>query len=499
MGEAKPTHFGGTAMSKLTRRSFLEQTLATAAAGLAAASLASSSRGDETAAAPKPRPSSDERIRHAVIGLNGRGQAHLESFSDDQSCDIVAICDVDTSMFKKSQQNLKNRGRSPAKEYQDIRQLLDDKEIQSVSIATPNHWHTLAAIWAMQAGKHVYVEKPVSHNISEGRRLEQARVKYGLVCQGGTQSRSSKAISEAIKFVHDGGIGKVSLSRALCYKGRKSIGHFEDSTAPETLNYDIWQGPAPVRPFNKNRFLYEWHWNWAYGNGDIGNQGIHQMDIARWSLKDQTLPTSALSVGGRFGYVDDGQTPNTQLAFFDFGGPQALFEVRGLKTEPLQGVSVGNIIYGSEGMIAVSFGGKTVQLDKEGKVVKTFKGGDVSHFSNFINAVRTGKQEDLHAPVLETHYSSAMCHMANTSYRLGTPEAFEAVNKSLADNAPMTESLTRFEKHLEDNALALKDLHCQSGPALTFDPKAENWGANEAANAMLTREYRPPFVVPATL
>jgi predicted dehydrogenase len=485
-------------MSKLTRRSFLEQTLLTAAAGLAAASITSRSHADE-AATPAPRPSSDERIRHAVIGLNGRGQAHLESFADDQSCDIVAICDVDTSMFTKSQQNLKNRGRAPAKTYQDIRQLLDDKDIQSVSIATPNHWHTLAAIWAMQAGKHVYVEKPVSHNVSEGRRLEEARVKYGLVCQAGTQSRSSKAIRDAIQFVHDGNLGKVVLARGLCYKPRESIGHFEDSTAPATLNYDIWQGPAPIHGFNKNRFLYNWHWNWTYGNGDIGNQGIHQMDIARWAHKDQTLPTSVLSVGGRFGYTDDGQTPNTQLAFFDFGGPQVLFEVRGLKTEALQGITIGNIIYGTEGMIVISFGGKVVQLDNAGKLVKTFKGGELSHFSNFINAVRTGKQEALRAPVLEGHYSSAMCHLANTSYRLGTPESFEAVDKAMASNEPMTESLKRFEKHLEANTLALKDLHCQDGPALTFDPKAENFGSNEAANAFLTREYRAPFVVPATL
>jgi predicted dehydrogenase len=486
-------------MSKLTRRSFLEQTLLTAAAGLAAAGVTSRSGADEAPKAPVAVPSGDERVRHAVIGLNGRGQTHIEAFSDDRSCDIVAICDVDTSMFAKSQQNLKNRGRPAAREYQDIRKLLDDKDIQSVSIATPNHWHTLAAIWAMQAGKHVYVEKPVSHNVSEGRRLEQARVKYGLVCQAGTQSRSIKAVRDAIQFVHDGNLGKVVLSRGLCYKRRDSIGRFADSAAPATLNYDIWQGPAPVGNFNRNRFLYNWHWNWSYGNGDIGNQGIHQMDIARWAHKDQTLPTSVLSVGGRFGYTDDGQTPNTQLAFFDFGGPPVLFEVRGLKTQPLQTVSVGNIIYGTEGMIVISFGGKVVQLDTAGKVVKTFKGGEMSHFSNFLNAVRTGRQEDLRAPVLEGHYSSAMCHLANTSYRMGSPESFASVGASLAENQPMTESLQRFEKHLEENALALDALHCQSGPALTFDPQGENFGSNEAANALLTREYRAPYIVPSTL
>ncbi len=488
-------------MSKITRRSFLEQTLYSAAAGLAAAQSIASARGAEPATAPSARGSANERVAVAVIGLHARGLAHIQGYADDQSVDIVAICDVDTDQFAKPQQMLKDRGRPPAKEYQDIRKLLEDKDVQAVSIATPHHWHALAAIWAMQAGKDAYVEKPVSHNISEGRRIEQARAKYGRVCQAGTQTRSNRAAHEAIQFIQDGKIGKVLLSRGLCYKRRPSIGHFDDSAAPSSLNYDIWLGPAPVRPFNKNRFLYNWHWNWAYGNGDLGNQGIHQMDIARWALKDQTLASSVLSVGGRFGYTDDGETPNTQLALYDFGGgPQILFEVRGLKTDSLQGVMIGNIVYGTEGMVA--FGvkdGGIVHLDKDGKLVSKFKGGELNHFSNFASAVRSGKQEDLHAPILEGHYSSALCHMGNISYRLGSPESFDAVNKAYSGNEPMTESLKRFEQHLEKNALQLKDLHCQSGPALAFDPKAENFGSNAAANALLTREYRAPYVVPAEL
>lgn len=485
-------------MSRITRRSFLEQTLLTAAAGLAAAQSAAPARGEAPATAPSKRGSANERVAIAVIGVHGRGLAHIESFADDQSLDIVAFCDVDEAQFAKPQQMLKDRGRPPAKQYQDIRKLLDDKDVHAVSIATPNHWHTLAAIWAMQAGKDVYVEKPVSHNVSEGRRLEEARVKYGRVCQAGTQSRSNRSIHEAIQFVHDGTIGKVLLSRALCYKKRDSIGHFDDSAAPATLDYDMWLGPAPLRPFNKNRFLYNWHWNWAYGCGDIGNQGVHQMDVARWAL-DQTLPTSVLSVGGRFGYTDDGETPNTQLAFYDFGGPQLLFEVRGLKTEPLQGLKIGNIIYGTEGMVAIGENAGAVHLDKNGKLVSKFKGPAMSHFGNFAAAVRSGNQADLQCPVVEGHYSSALSHLANTSYRLGTPDAFEAVAKALADNEPMSESFNRFEKHLEENSLKLKDLHCQAGPALAFDPKAENFGTNKEANAMLTREYRAPYVVPAAL
>jgi predicted dehydrogenase len=485
------------AMSKITRRSFLEQTLLTAGAGLAAARLLPAARADAPTPAPSGRRSADERVSVAVIGLHARGLSHVTAYAEDQSVDVVALCDVDEAQFTKPQQLLKDHGRTPAKQYQDIRKLLEDKDIQAVSIATPNHWHALAGIWAMQAGKDVYVEKPVGHNVSEGRRLEQARIKYGRVCAAGTQSRSNRAVREAIQFIADGKIGKVLLSRGLCYKRRDSIGHFDDSTAPASLNYDIWQGPAPARPFNQNRFLYNWHWNWAYGNGDLGNQGIHQMDIARWALSGQTLPISALSVGGRFGYVDDGQTPNTQLAFYDYGGPQILFEVRGLKTKPLNGLMVGNIVYGTEGMVAFGFNEGAVHLDVNGKLVSKFKGGAMNHFSNFTAAVRSGKQADLRAPVLEGHYSSALCHIGNISYRLGSPESFEAVSKALASNEPMTESFKRFEKHLEDNALQLKDLHCQSGPSLSFDPKAENFGDNGTANAMLTREYRAPFVVPA--
>jgi predicted dehydrogenase len=486
-------------VSKISRRSFLEQTLVAAAAGLALAQRMPSVTAVEPAAGAPGAGTADERVAIAVIGLHGRGLSHVEAYAGDQSVDVVALCDVDEAQFGKAQQILKNHGRSAARQYQDIRKLLDDKEVQAVSIATPNHWHTLAAIWAMQAGKDVYVEKPVSHNISEGRRLEQARVKYGRVCQAGMQTRSNRAVRAAIQFIADGKIGKVLLSRGLCYKRRDSIGHFDDSAPPASLDYDTWLGPAPVRPFNENRFFYNWHWNWAYGNGDIGNQGAHQLDIARWALAGQALPTSALSVGGRFGYEDDGETPNSQLAFYDFGGPQLLFEVRGLKTAALQGVAIGNIIYGTEGMITMGVGLNVVLLDKSGKLVEKFKGGDMNHFSNFTNAVRTRKQDTLHAPVLEGHYSSALCHLGNISYRLGAAESFDAVAASLAGNEPMNESFKRFEKHLEENALKLKDLHCQCGPALAFDPKAENFGDNAAANAMLTREYRAPFVVPAEL
>jgi predicted dehydrogenase len=499
-------------MADMTRRSFLEHTLMTAAAGLAAAQVASaadvsqSKGGSKTAEEAGTQTSTppSERIRLAVIGLHGRGLAHIDGYINDDRVEIAALCDVDTSQFRKAQAKLAEKGHPVAKTYQDLRQLYDDKDIHAVSIATPNHWHTLAGVWAMQAGKDVYVEKPVSHNVSEGRRLEDARAKYDKICQAGMQSRSNRATVEAIKFIHEGGIGKVSLARGLCYKRRKSIGHFDDSAAPASLAYDIWLGPAPKRPFNKNRFLYEWHWNWDYGNGDIGNQGVHQMDIARWAL-GKNLPTSSVGIGGRFGYKDDGQTPNTLLTFYDFGDSKLLFEVRGLETKgmpvghdkKIKPISVGDIIYGDNGFVAIgSDYGTAVAFDQDGKVMKTFKGSG-SHFNNFISAVKAHKQSDLHCPVLEGHYSAALCHLGNIPYRMGEQEAFDPTPKVVAESTDLSEAYKRYEQHLKENMVQIETITESVGPKLAFDPKTETFGDNSQANAYLTRDYRAPFIVQA--
>ena len=493
-------------MPQVTRRSFLEHTLVVAAAGLATGNVAFGADDTPKPAASPKRVSPNERIGIAVIGLHGRGKSHLDAYTYDDNAEVVAICDVDTAQFDSAQRKLAERGRRTAKTYQDIRKLLEDKDVDAVSIATPNHWHALAAIWAMQSGRDAYVEKPASHNVTEGRRLEQVRAKFDRVCQVGTQSRSEGSIKSAIQYIHDGHIGKVLLSRGLCYKRRKSIGHFEDSSAPATLAYDIWLGPAPERPFNKNRFLYEWHWNWDYGNGDIGNQGVHQMDIARWAL-NRTLPESVTGLGGRFGYKDDGQTPNTMIALYDYGDAKLLFEVRGLETTglPGTGITVGNIVYGTEGFVAFSSSfGKAVAFDNAGKVVKTFKGSG-SHFSNFVSAVKSHKQSELNCPILDGHYSAALCHLGNISYRLGESLPLGAGGNAVAGDMDLSEAFGRFEEHLANQVDELKKpeknakslgLAYQMGPKLTFDPKNETFGGNEKANQLLTREYRVPFVVP---
>ena len=495
-------------MADVTRRSFLEQTLYAAAAGLAATASAQAAHTHAGTTQPTTRParkSSAERLGIAVIGLHGRGLNHVDEYTTrlmyDEGVEIVALCDPDESTFIKAQRKLQEKSRPIAKQYTDIRKLLEDPEVQAVSIAAPNHWHTLAAVWAMQAGKDVYVEKPVSHEITEGRRLEQARVRYNRVCQAGTQSRSNKACQEAIKYIHDGNIGKVLLSRGLCYKRRETIGHFDDSDVPAGVDYDLWLGPAPERPFNKNRFHYNWHWNWDYGNGDIGNQGVHQMDIARWAL-NKSLPVSVVCLGGRFGYKDDGITPNTQLALYDYGDAQLLFEVRGLPTAPLMGVGTGNIVYGTDGFVAFTADyGAVAAFDNKGKLVKKFKGTG-SHFFNFVSAIRSRKQSDLNCPVLDGHYSAALCHLANVSYRLGEPQPFSVRTTRLGDNIDMYEAFGRYEQHLAEQfdeqkkPLKLQEMAYYLGPKLSFDPHAENFGASTEANKFLTREYRAPFVVP---
>ena len=483
-------------MARITRRSFLEHSLIVAAAGLAAARRTSGARTDQVASSGGGSIEQRSRVGVAVIGLHGRGLEHVDAYTYDDGVEIAALCDVDESTFASAQAKLRERGRPAARQYTDLRRLLEDKQVDALSIAMPNHWHALVGIWAMQGGKDVYVEKPVSHNISEGRRLEQARLKYNRICQAGTQSRSSTAHRQAIQYIRDGKIGRVLLARGLCYKRRKSIGHYPDGPTPRGVDYDLWLGPAPQRPFNQNRFHYNWHWNWEYGNGDIGNQGIHQMDIARWAL-DKGLPPSAISLGGRFGYVDDGQTPNTQLALLDYGDAQVLFEVRGLESPPVMEVSVGNIIYGTEGFVALpnEDAGYAIAFDNKGAVVQKFRGGG-NHFANFIAAVRSRRQSDLNCPILEGHLSSAMCHLANISYRLAGPQSFGPRTDALGDNVDLREALGRFEQHLADNALRLREMSYQLGPRLAFDPRSETFAGNMKADALLSREYRRPFVVP---
>ena len=481
-------------MSKTTRRHFLEQSLLAASASAAACCLNPEA---EAAPAPRRRVGPNETIQTAVIGCGGRGLgSHVQEYLGQSSVVITAVCDVDASRNKSAVDRIENAtGQAPRFE-QDMRRILDDKSIDVVSIATTNHWHSLAAIWAMQAGKHVYVEKPLSHNVFEGHKAVEAARKYNRVCQVGTQIRSNPGVVDAMRYLHDGRIGKVFLARGLCYKPRGSIGKVErEQPVPPGVDYDLWSGPAPIKPILRKNFHYDWHWFWDYGSGDLGNQGVHQIDVARWGLGKGSLAPTVLSLGGRFGYVDDGQTPNTQLVFHDYGDCQLIFEVRGLKTDRYLGAGVGIIFYGTEGTMVVDSYTHAAVFDKSQKLVTQFKGGnDTLHFANFLAAVSEGKP--LNADVLEGHLSAALCHLGNVSYLLGKPAPFHQKTGTFGDNKAAIETFARFEKHLAENGITLSDTNYTLGRRLTVDPQSETIMGDKEAAARLTREYRKPYVVP---
>ena len=464
--------------SSLTRRAFLGSSLAVGAAG---AMPAWASRGR----------SPNEAFRVAVVGTRGRGMAHVGEFSRMKNVEIVALVDVDENVVGPAVKTVeKATGRKPTI-YKDFRKMLEDKSIDAVSVATCNHTHTFVSILSVIAGKHVYVEKPLSHYVWEGRKLVEAARKYKRIVQHGTQSRSGGGFRKTAAFLASGKLGKISISRGLCYKRRKSIGKMPDGTPPAGVDYDLWLGPAPYRPFNPNRFHYNWHWQWDTGNGDIGNQGVHEFDKARWFL-GRELPVKVVSIGGRFGYEDDGETPNTQIAVLDYGDALMIFEVRGLETDKYMGQAIGNIVHCENGHVA-----GTSAFDKEGKPVKMEAEDDGragNHFENFVAAARAGKHEMLNADVLEGHLSSALGHLANISYRLGTPQPLSK-NDPFAYEAG-NEAFHRMREHLKANGVDPEKTQLTVGRALAFDPKTETFAGDEEANAMLRRKDREPFVIP---
>jgi predicted dehydrogenase len=476
-------------MSRLDRRSFLKRTL-TAGAVFAIGGTRASGR----------ILGSNETIRVGVAGLHGRGKDHVAEYLARKDVQIACLIDPDTRTFAKRIGEIEAKGGAAPQAVQDLRRALDDKSIDVISIATPNHWHALAAIWAMQAGKDVYVEKPCSHNLHEGRVAVETARKLKRIVQHGTQARSSGEWARIEAIARSGKLGKLLVSRGLCYNRRDSIGVKPPSPAPAEVDFNLWLGPAREQPHHQNLVHYNWHWFWDFGCGDIGNQGVHQMDIARWCIPGATLPRSVLSLGGRFGYQDQGETPNTQMAVFDFGETQLLFEVRGLPSDPFQGEKVGNVFHFEAGTIAggklhPKGGGKPEPLPAIEPERKRGQGGGI--FGNFLACVRSRKVEELDAEILEGHYSSGLCHLANISYRLGETVPFNPRTKALGEDRETYETLARLEAHLsEGNGLKLEGLQYRLGRKLLLDAKTETITGDPEASKLLTREYRPPFVVP---
>ena len=438
--------------------------------------------------------SPNEIIRVGVIGVRGRGRAHVGAFKQSSDTEVVAICDPDEGVIEGAMTAVPD-----ATYYRDIRKLLEDQSIDAISIATPNHWHALAAIWALQAGKHVYVEKPISHNVLEGQRMVDAARKYGKVVQHGTQTRSNGATREAIAWLQAGELGKVSIARGLCYKRRESIGKvIETQQPPATLDYDLWTGPAQLLPLRRKHLHYDWHWLFNTGNGDIGNQGVHQMDIARWGLDKTEFPTRITGCGGRIGYDDDGDTPNSLISVYDYGQQQLIFEVRGLKTADYRTAHTGVIFHCEHGYLVSTSGyGKVVAFDLQGNIIRTFV-GDGNHFQNFIDAVKNDDPSAVNADALTGHRSAALCHLGNISYLLGTRRLLSEFDAPFGEDEAANESFDRLQQHLVDNALVPDQTSLTLGATLTFDSSAQQFTGHRAteANALLTRPDRKPFVVP---
>jgi predicted dehydrogenase len=414
----------------------------------------------------------NNRVRVAICGVRGRGGDHLHNYTQLPNVEIAAFCDIDENVLRSRVNQMEKLGLPKPATYVDVRKLLEDKSIDAISIATPNHWHSLIAIWACQAGKDVYVEKPCSHNLWEGKQLVAASQRYNRIVQHGTQIRSATAVREAVQKMRDGLIGDMYMARGICGKWRDTIGRAAVEQVPDSVDYDLWTGPAPQKPFTKNRFHYNWHWNWAYGNGDLGNQGVHQVDVARWGL-GVGFPTKVSAIGGHFMFDDDQQTPNTLNCAFEFNQPEGkrkmiTFEVRHwianheaeigtptlgtpekkavpgqAKLGPLAGAhnTIGNIFYGSKGYLSTGdedAATYAVWLGRDQEPQAPQSGGsEKAHFQNFIDCVISRNKANLNAPIEEGHMSCALVHLANASYRLGrslnlNPETQEVIGDSEA-------------------------------------------------------------------
>lgn len=410
----------------------------------------------------------------AVIGIRSRGRDHIRALAEIPDVRIATLCDLDPRLLPAAVAEVeKLTGTRPSTETE-YRKVLEDKDIDAVSIATPNHWHALQTIWACQAGKDVYVEKPVSHTILEGRKMVEAARKYGRVVQTGTQARSNWGTIQAMDFLKQGGLGEIFMARGLCLKPRGSIGHVKDSPVPGGVNWDAYLGPAPYRPFNENRFHYKWHWFWDTGNGDLGNQGIHQADIGRWALRKMSHPVRIQGIGNYFVWDSDQETPNIQHLEFEYDDGRILqFEVRGLGTNSEGDVRIGNLIFGSKGWmnmasedegvcqthysdIQITPSGFSDYEETEGPRFDNDDPGSrdavVNHFTNFIRSVRSRKWEDLNADILEGHLSTSLCHLGNIACRLKR--------------------------------------------SLQFDPLTETFTGDPEADTYLTKAYRSPYDLP---
>jgi predicted dehydrogenase len=486
-------------MSKQSRRVFLQQAVGAAAA---CAALPRFARADV-----------NSQIRMAVVGFNGRGQSHIDGFKDQ----LVALCDCDELVLNRAADSFEKSHGRKLDRIVDFRKLLDRDDIDAISIATPNHTHALIAISAAQAGKDVYCEKPVSHNVWEGRQIVHAAEQYNRIIQCGTQARSQRSIQQAVDYVRSGKLGRIQYIVGTCYKARPSIGKTDRPLViPKQIDYDLWCGPAEkkdlyrpernsVGTYNPH---YDWHWDYNTGNGDMGNQGIHQMDIARWFLGVNTLSPRVVSFGGRLGYEDAGNTANTQVVMHEYPEAPIIFETRGLpKSKEAQtnwGASMDNYRGSQVGVVVQCENGYALSTSQyelaqafgpDGEEIESWRGGG-NHFANFLDAVRSRKRSDLNADILDGHLSSALCHTGNISHRLGEPRTASEILSTVSRHAELGDAVERMLAHLRANGVDVDQATVTEGAWLEMDPATERFTSSPAANDFLRREDRRAFVVP---
>ena len=485
----------------MKRRQFLKSTFATGAA---------------LSLAPGRVLGANDAIRIGVIGIGsfvkigGQGRRDLRGFREIPGVDVVALCDCDADHLGSEVEQFRKR-KEPVKAYKDFRQLLDDDQIDAVSITTPNHWHSLMTIMACRADKDVFVQKPSSHNLFEGRRMVEAARKHERIVQATHGPRNQGAVEESFEYVRGGNLGPLRCVYGINYRPRTSIGKVDGpQPIPPGCDYDLWCGPAPKKPLMREYLHYDWHWDWDTGNGDLGNMGIHYMDACRWALGKNELPKRVISVGARLGYDDDGQTPNTLITLLDYEPVPIVFEVRGLPKDAthlqgnweknagqtmdtFRGIRIGAFLVCEGGYVA-----NGAAYDNEGKEIRRFDRSIPSTKQNFIDAVRSRDAGSLSSDALQGHLSCGLVHMANISHRLGHEASSQDIRDSIGGEHELSESFGRLEQHLAANKIDPSAEPLLLGPMLTMDPRAERFiGAfSDRANALLSREYRRPFVVP---
>lgn len=447
----------------------------------------------------------NDDIRVAIIGLGGKGSGHLETFDKMDGVRIAGLCDVDPERLSERGKDFKGKGAFFAT---DARKIIERQDIDAVVIATCDHWHALLAIWACQSGKDVYVEKPVSHNILEGRKMIQTAKKYGRIMQAGTQYRSDEGLAEAVEYVQSGRLGKILRAHVPWYELRPGIGRVAPYT-PDWLDYDLYCGPGELKPLRREKLHYDWHWLWNTGTGDLGNSGIHAFDFCRWMMGYNTLPPRALCIGGRFGVDDVAETPNTQLTLLDYDDAPIVIEDRNLgdkkgsrNLDHVLGVREGVIVYCEGGYFAGLRAGGWV-YDNDGKKVKQFAGGGGgNHTANFIEAVRRRDASILKAPIEQGHVSSACCHLGNISYRLGAPAAPNRIKEAIKNSDLAERVFDSIAQHLKANEVDLSRNAATLGPLMTVDTASEEIvgldGSGKLAEAkkLAHGTYRKPFVMP---